>query len=43
MELTPTKFIRLKELLYEIGLKKEFLMIESILRRNYLNKKGIRL
>jgi hypothetical protein len=34
--------MRTKELMYEAGLRKDFLMIEAVLRRNYVVKKNIR-
>jgi hypothetical protein len=43
IEITADKFFKIKELLYEIGLKKDFLMLESILRRNFMQKKSLRL
>jgi hypothetical protein len=43
IEVTIDSFMKIKELLYEIGLKKDFLMIESILRRNFVLKKNSRL
>ena len=42
-ELSPENFIKIKEMLYEMGLKKDFLMIESTLRRNFMLKKNFRL
>ena len=42
IEITTDEFVRLKELFYEAGLKKDFLMIESVLRRNYISKKNLR-
>ena len=42
LEVTADEFIRIKELMYESGLKKDFLMLESTLRRNFFNKKNLR-
>jgi hypothetical protein len=43
IELSTLEFQRVKEVIYELGLKKDFLMLESIMRRNFVNKKNNRL
>ena len=42
LELSTTRFMNLKEILYENGFKKDFLMIESVLKRNYVLKKNLK-
>jgi hypothetical protein len=42
LELSAGRFMNLKEILYENGYKKDFLMIESMLRRNYVLKKNLK-
>jgi hypothetical protein len=42
LEISTEGFLMIKELMYESGLKKDFLMLESTMRRNYINKKNIR-
>ena len=43
LEITAENFFKLKDTLYEKGGKKDFLIIESIMRRSYLNKKATRI
>lgn len=43
LELTTASLMTLKEILYECGFKKDFLMIETILRRNFVIKKNLRI
>ena len=42
LELTTSAFMILKEIMYECGHKKDFLMLETILRRNFILKKNMR-
>jgi hypothetical protein len=42
LEIGTGTFMNLKEILYENGFKKDFLTIESMLRRNYVLKKNLR-
>ena len=42
-ELNVLEFLRIKEAMYEMGLKKDVLTIETILRRNFMIKKNLRM
>lgn len=42
IELSTEAFMNVKEMFYDAGLKKDFLMIETVMRRNYTNKKSLR-
>ena len=43
LQISTLSFMNLKEDFYESGLKKDFLMIESTMRRNFVLKKNMRL
>jgi hypothetical protein len=42
IEITLTDFLKVKEIMYEMGLKKDYLMLESLMRRNFTIKKNLR-
>lgn len=42
LEITTENFLRVKEFMYESGLKRDFLMLESTMRRNLIIKKNLR-
>jgi hypothetical protein len=42
LELSTDAFMRVKELFYESGLKKDFLMLETTMRRVFVIKKNLR-
>ena len=41
LELRRHSFIRIKEILFEMGLRKDYLILEGILRRNLFAKRNM--
>ncbi|CDW73008.1 UNKNOWN [Stylonychia lemnae] len=42
-EITVEQFLNIKGLIYELGNKKDYLYLETLLKRNYMNKKNLRI